>query len=77
VSQADLPPAVIAIGETQERLCWIVPPSFTPLLLPSITKSFRCRAFRARAARSSQGGAGIALRGADRGEIVMDIDLDS
>ena len=30
---ADLPPEVIAIGETQERLCWIVPPSFTPVLL--------------------------------------------
>jgi phosphoribosylformylglycinamidine synthase II len=32
-AQPDLPPEVIAIGETQERLCWIVPPSFTPLLL--------------------------------------------
>ncbi len=32
-AQRDLPPEVIAIGETQERLCWIVPPSFTPLLL--------------------------------------------
>src|ERR1700681_3416106 len=32
-AQHDLPPEVIAIGETQERLCWIVPPSFTPLLL--------------------------------------------
>jgi phosphoribosylformylglycinamidine synthase subunit PurL len=31
--QKDLPPEVIAIGETQERLCWIVPPSFTPTLL--------------------------------------------
>ena len=29
-SQPDLPAAVIAIGETQERLCWIVPPAFTP-----------------------------------------------
>jgi len=32
-AQRDLPPEVIAIGETQERLCWIVPPSFTPLML--------------------------------------------
>jgi phosphoribosylformylglycinamidine synthase len=32
-AQRDLPPEVIAIGETQERLCWIVPPSFTPTLL--------------------------------------------
>src|ERR1700688_4802298 len=32
-AQRDLPPEVIAIGETQERVCWIVPPSFTPTLL--------------------------------------------
>jgi phosphoribosylformylglycinamidine synthase len=32
-SQANLPPAVIAVGETQERLLWAVPPSFTPELL--------------------------------------------
>src|SRR5450755_3795432 len=31
--QPNLPPAVIAIGETQERLCWIVPPAFAPRLL--------------------------------------------
>lgn len=31
--QPNLPPAVIAIGETQERLAWVVPPSFTPELL--------------------------------------------
>ena len=30
MSQPNLPPEVLAIGETQERLCWIVPPSFTP-----------------------------------------------
>ena len=32
-SQPDLPPPVVAIGETQERLTWVVPPSFTPELL--------------------------------------------
>jgi phosphoribosylformylglycinamidine synthase len=32
-SQENLPPAVIAVGETQERLLWAVPPSFTPELL--------------------------------------------
>ena len=31
--QPNLPPEVIAIGETQERLAWVVPPSFTPELL--------------------------------------------
>ncbi|HMD02601.1 MAG TPA: phosphoribosylformylglycinamidine synthase subunit PurL, partial [Candidatus Baltobacteraceae bacterium] len=29
----DLPPPVIAVGETQERLAWVVPPDFTPTLL--------------------------------------------
>src|SRR6202049_1373316 len=29
----DVAPEVVGIGETQERLCWIVPPSFTPTLL--------------------------------------------
>jgi phosphoribosylformylglycinamidine synthase len=33
VSQPNLPPAVIAVGETQERLAWVVPPGFTPELL--------------------------------------------
>ncbi|MBV9102956.1 MAG: phosphoribosylformylglycinamidine synthase, partial [Candidatus Eremiobacteraeota bacterium] len=32
-SQPDLPPAVLAVGETQERLAWVVPPDFTPRLL--------------------------------------------
>jgi phosphoribosylformylglycinamidine synthase subunit PurL len=32
-SLPNLPPAVIAVGETQERLCWVVPPHFTSRLL--------------------------------------------
>ncbi len=32
-AEADLPAAVIAIGETQERLCWVVPPDITPEVL--------------------------------------------
>lgn len=32
-AQPNLPPAVVAIGETQERLCWILPPSITPQVL--------------------------------------------
>ena len=39
-AQRDLPPEVIAIGETQERLCWIVPPSFTPQLLSIYNEMF-------------------------------------
>jgi phosphoribosylformylglycinamidine synthase len=39
-SQANLPPAVIAVGETQERLAWIVPPEFTPALLAIYNEEF-------------------------------------
>ena len=39
-AQRDVPPEVIAIGETQERLCWIVPPSFTPQLLSIYNETF-------------------------------------
>jgi phosphoribosylformylglycinamidine synthase len=77
VSQADLPPAVIAIGETQERLCWIVPPSFTPLLLAIYNEEFSLP-------RISRG-AGAAIVGKvvegsryvarHRGDVVMDVDL--
>jgi phosphoribosylformylglycinamidine synthase II len=40
VGQPNLPPSVIAIGETQERLCWIVPPAFTPRLLAIYNDEF-------------------------------------
>ncbi|MBD5632888.1 MAG: hypothetical protein IAI49_00290, partial [Candidatus Eremiobacteraeota bacterium] len=36
----DLPPAVIAVGETQERLAWVVPPDFTPTLLAIYNDEF-------------------------------------
>ena len=39
-SQDDLPAAVIAVGETQERLAWVVPPSFTPRLLQIYNEEF-------------------------------------
>ncbi len=39
-SQANLPPAVIAVGETQERLTWVVPPEFTPELLAIYNDEF-------------------------------------
>ncbi len=32
-AQPNLPGAVLAVGETQERLTWVVPPEFTPELL--------------------------------------------
>ncbi|HEY5349461.1 MAG TPA: AIR synthase-related protein, partial [Candidatus Lustribacter sp.] len=78
VSQPDLPPAVIAIGETQERLCWIVPPSFTPLLLAIYNDEFSLpRIARAAAAavvgKVVPGSRYVALF---RGETVMDVDLE-
>ncbi len=39
-AQEALPPAVIAVGETQERLAWVVPPSFTPTLLAIYNDEF-------------------------------------
>ena len=33
VAMAGLPPSVVACAETQERMLWAVPPSFTPALL--------------------------------------------
>ena len=40
VTEPDLAPAVIAVGETQERLCWVVPPRFTPKLLAVYNEEF-------------------------------------
>jgi len=78
VSQADLPPAVIAIGETQERLCWIVPPSFTPLLLAIYNEEFSLPRISRSAAAAIVGKVvpGSRYVARHRGEIVMDVDLD-
>jgi len=77
VSQHDLPPAVIAIGETQERLCWIVPPSFTPLLLAIYNQQFSLprisRSAGAAIVGKVVGGSRYVAR--HHGEIVMDVDV--
>jgi phosphoribosylformylglycinamidine synthase len=39
-SQENLPAAVVAVGETQERLTWVVPPDFTPTLLRIYNEEF-------------------------------------
>lgn len=77
-SQADLPPAVIAIGETQERLCWIVPPSFTPALLAIYNEEFSLPRISRGAGASIVGKvvAGSRYVARHRGEVVMDVDLD-
>ncbi len=78
VSQADLPPAVVAIGETQERLCWIVPPSFTPRLLAIYNDEFSLPRISRGAAAAVVGTVvpGGRYRATYRGEVVMDVDLD-
>ena len=76
-----LPPAVIAIGETQERLCWIVPPSFTPrAAVRSTTRSSRCRAVARGAAAAIVGKVVTAERAtscAIAASVVMDVDSSS
>ncbi len=75
--QPDLPPEVIAIGETQERLCWIVPPSFTPALLAIYNDVYTLpRVARGACAavigKVTDSGRYVARH---RGETVMDVDL--
>ena len=77
-SQANLPPAVIAVGETQERLTWVVPPHFTAELLAIYNKEFSLPEI-ARGAQAAVIGRVTAekryvLRHA--GETVMDVDID-
>ena len=52
-AQENLPAAVIAVGETQERLAWVVPPSFTPELLAMYNDEFSLPAI-ARGARAAR-----------------------
>jgi len=77
-SQPDLPPAVVAIGETQERLCWIVPPSFTSRLLAIYNEEFSLPRISRGAAAAIVGTVveGGRYRATYRGEVVMDVDLD-
>ena len=76
-AQRDLPPEVIAIGETQERLCWIVPPSFTPTLLALYNEMYSLpRIARGACAavigKVTETGRYVARH---RGEVVMDVDV--
>jgi phosphoribosylformylglycinamidine synthase len=77
-SQPDLPPAVVAIGETQERLCWIVPPSFTPRLLAIYNEEFSLPRISRGAAATVVGRVvpGGRYHATYRGEVVMDVDLE-
>ncbi|MEO7040609.1 MAG: phosphoribosylformylglycinamidine synthase subunit PurL [Candidatus Elarobacter sp.] len=77
-AQRDLPPEVIAIGETQERLCWIVPPSFTPALLAIYNEMYSLPRVARGACASVIGKVTDTGRYVARhhGEIVMDVDLE-
>ena len=76
-SQEHLPPAVIAVGETQERLTWVVPPEFTPELLAIYNEEFSLPQI-ARGARAAVIGTVTKERRYvlhHRGATVMDVDL--
>ena len=77
-AQRDLPPEVIAIGETQERLCWIVPPSFTPVLLSIYNEMYALPRVARGACAAVIGKVTTTGRYVARlhGETVMDVDLD-
>ena len=77
-SQRDLPPEVIAIGETQERLCWIVPPSFTPALLAIYNEMYSLPRIARGACATVIGKVTETGRYVARhhGEVVMDVDLE-
>jgi phosphoribosylformylglycinamidine synthase len=77
-AQRDLPPEVIAIGETQERLCWIVPPSFTPTLLSIYNETYSLPRVARGACAAVIGKVTETGRYVARyhGETVMDVDLE-
>ncbi|MBV8601175.1 MAG: phosphoribosylformylglycinamidine synthase subunit PurL [Candidatus Eremiobacteraeota bacterium] len=78
VTDRDLPAPVIAVGETQERLCWIVPPAFTPRLLEVYNEEFGLPRV-ARGAGATPIGKVIAEPRyvlSHRGSVVMDVPTD-
>ncbi len=77
-AQRDLPPEVIAIGETQERLCWIVPPSFTPTLLALYNEMYSLPRVARGACAAVIGKVTDTRRyvARYRNETVMDVDLE-
>jgi phosphoribosylformylglycinamidine synthase len=77
-SQANLPAPVIAVGETQERLTWVVPPEFTPVLLAIYNEEFSLPQI-ARGAQAAVIGKVTERRHyvlRRHGEIVMDVPID-
>jgi phosphoribosylformylglycinamidine synthase len=78
VALDDLPAEVIAVGETQERLLWVLPPELTPEVLRIYNDEFTLPqvAYNARATvvgRVTQEQRYVLRR---RGKVVMDVDIE-
>jgi phosphoribosylformylglycinamidine synthase len=73
-----LAPEVVAVGETQERLIWTVPPEITPHLLRIYNDEFTLPqiAFNARAVKIGTVTAERRYVLRHRGEVVMDVDIE-
>lgn len=74
----NMPPEVIAVGETQERLCWVLPGDVTPDVLRIYNEEFSlpqiARGACATVIGAVQGEKRYVLRHGD--EIVMDVPID-
>lgn len=77
-SQANLPAAVIAIGETQERLTWVLPPDVTPEILRIYNEEFSLPHIARGACAAVIGVVSKDKRYVMRtgNDIVMDVDID-
>jgi len=71
-------PEVIAVGETQERLLWVLPPDVTPAVLATYNQEFSLPqiAYNARAGVVGRVTAEKRYVLRHRGRIVMDVDID-
>ncbi len=78
VAVENLPPEVIAVGETQERLCWVLPGGVTPDVLRIYNEEFSlpeiARGARAVVIGAVQAEKRYVMRHGDK--IVMDVPID-
>ncbi|MBV9737491.1 MAG: phosphoribosylformylglycinamidine synthase subunit PurL [Candidatus Eremiobacteraeota bacterium] len=77
-AQENLPPAVIAVGETQERLAWVLPPEATADVLRIYNEEFSLPQIARGACAAVIGAVQKEKRYVLRtgSEIVMDVDID-
>ncbi|MGA8535262.1 MAG: AIR synthase-related protein, partial [Candidatus Tumulicola sp.] len=78
VAADGMPPEVIAVGETQERLLWALPPDVTPEVLRIYNEEFTLPQVARNARATVVGRVTRAKRYTlrHRGSIVMDVDID-